>query len=341
MGGTLVLALAAILWLTERSSAGLPVLITAAIVLLVAIFEVSRMGSLRELNLLPALLASAAGVLLLSREAMEWSALRPHYAGLGDAFEPYPSASLRLAFAWAAVIAAATWGLLVSLRAWTQLGSVLPRAMTYAVIAAILVFVARDATGRLSVGFVVLGGLAVCTLPLLLRRPRGMKQLLGVILLCVWIVPPLPELWMFWNEWGTKSLIALLVLSKIGDTFGYYVGNAIGKSHPFPHISPGKTTAGCVGTFLGATASGGAMASLGLLHDDYTPTVFMGMFAGALINLAAQAGDLLESWVKRRAGVKDSSTIFGPSGGMLDQVDSLLLSIPVGAWIWALSVRAG
>ncbi len=336
-----MLALAAILWLTERSSAGLPVLITAAIVLLVAIFEVSRMGSLRELNMLPVLLAAAAGVLLLSREAMEWWALRPHYEGLGGTFDPYPRASLRLAIAWTAAIAAATWGLLVSLRAWTQLGSVLPRTLTYTVIAAILLFVARDATGRLSVGFVVLAGLAVCTLPLLSRRPRGLKQWLGVILLCVWIVPPLPELWMFWNEWGTQSLIALLVLSKIGDTFGYYVGNAFGKSHPFPNISPGKTTAGCVGSFLGATATGGALAALGLLHDSYVASIAGGMVGGAVINLAAQAGDLLESWVKRRAGVKDSSTIFGPSGGMLDQVDSLLLSIPVGAWIWALPVGAG
>jgi phosphatidate cytidylyltransferase len=54
------------------------------------------------------------------------------------------------------------------------------------------------------------------------------------------------------------------------------------------------------------------------------------------VNLAAQAGDLLESWVKRKAGVKDSSGLFGPSGGLLDQLDSLLLAVPVAlvAWPW-------
>ncbi len=52
------------------------------------------------------------------------------------------------------------------------------------------------------------------------------------------------------------------------------------------------------------------------------------------MNLAAQSGDLLKSWTKRRAGVKDSSTIFGPAGGLLDQVDSLLLAVPMACMTW-------
>jgi phosphatidate cytidylyltransferase len=48
-----------------------------------------------------------------------------------------------------------------------------------------------------------------------------------------------------------------------------------------------------------------------------------------VLNIAAQAGDLLESWFKRTGGVKDSGTLFGPSGGVLDVVDSLLLTGPV------------
>ena len=56
--------------------------------------------------------------------------------------------------------------------------------------------------------------------------------------------------------------------------------------------------------------------------------------AGATLNIAAQAGDLLKSWTKRRAGVKDSSTIFGPAGGLLDQVDSLLLTVPMSLATW-------
>ena len=62
--------------------------------------------------------------------------------------------------------------------------------------------------------------------------------------------------------------------------------------------------------------------------------VASGLLAGATINVAGQAGDLLESRVKRAAGVKDSGTTFGPSGGMLDLVDSLLLTLPAAILVW-------
>jgi hypothetical protein len=75
-----------------------------------------------------------------------------------------------------------------------------------------------------------------------------------VLGLALWLIPPLPALWGIWFAYGTSGLIALLALSKIGDTAGYYVGGAIGKSHPFPRISPGKTTAGCVASLVAATA---------------------------------------------------------------------------------------
>ena len=61
-----------------------------------------------------------------------------------------------------------------------------------------------------------------------------------------------------------------------------------------------------------------------------------GALLGLVLNLASQAGDLAESWVKRTAGVKDSGTTFGPSGGVLDVVDSLLTSAPVAVLLWTL-----
>lgn len=177
---------------------------------------------------------------------------------------------------------------------------------------------------------------AVLTLRHLARADDARERLLlgG---LALWLVAPLFGLLHVWWSFGAAGLTALVILSKIGDILGYYVGNALGRSHPFPRISPGKTTAGCVGSLLGAVAVGGALVPLGLLPAGPLG-IFGGLLAGLVVNLAAQAGDLLESAVKRKAGVKDSGRWFGPAGGLLDLFDSLLLSIPMAllAWPWIL-----
>ena len=137
-----------------------------------------------------------------------------------------------------------------------------------------------------------------------------------------------------------KGLVALLLLSKIGDTAGYFVGNAIGKSHPFPILSPGKTTAGCVASLVAGMLAGAACVATELLPPG-SLGIWGGVLAGAAINVAAQAGDLLESLVKRKTGVKDSGTWFGPSGGLLDLVDSLLLTVPAASVVFPLLFSNG
>jgi CDP-diglyceride synthetase len=148
-----------------------------------------------------------------------------------------------------------------------------------------------------------------------------------------WVAGPLAGLVIVTEMLGAGALVALMVLSKLGDTAGYYVGSLLGVRHPFPKLSPGKTWAGCVASLISATVMGWIFAVTGLFPD---PTIgaLSGLLAGATVNVAAQAGDLLESWTKRRAGVKDSGTRFGPSGGFLDLVDSLLLSVPVALLLW-------
>jgi phosphatidate cytidylyltransferase len=133
-----------------------------------------------------------------------------------------------------------------------------------------------------------------------------------------------------------------VVLSKIGDIFGYYCGNMWGKTHPFPRLSPGKTTEGCVGSFVAGCVAGVLCQVYGLLPAGEAaclPGFWAGGLAGASVNLASQAGDLFESSWKRQTAVKDSGTWFGPSGGMLDLVDSLLVSAPVAALTWPLLFR--
>ena len=88
-------------------------------------------------------------------------------------------------------------------------------------------------------------------------------------------------------------------------------------------------------SLVAGTAVGGGLAGAGLLPAG-SLGVLGGLLAGLVLNLAAQAGDLLESCVKRRSGVKDSGRLMGASGGLLDVVDSLLLTVPatVCGWPW-------
>lgn len=160
------------------------------------------------------------------------------------------------------------------------------------------------------------------------RRPGALSA--GAA--ATWALVPLPLLAEIWTRFGSGGLVALMVLSKIGDIAGYYVGSAIGRHHPFKRLSPGKTTEGCLASFVAATAVGPLCLAAGAFPDG---TSWLAAAAiGAVTNLAAQAGDLLESWVKRRAGVKDSGRTLGPSGGLLDVTDSLLLTVPVALAAW-------
>lgn len=167
---------------------------------------------------------------------------------------------------------------------------------------------------------------------------RGPRALLAGVL-CLWAGLGFASIHATWLMMGQAAFVLLLVLSKIGDIAGYYVGSAIGKSHPFPGISPGKTTAGCVASLVVAIVVAVAAAQLGYLGSERYGLV-SGLLFGVFVNLASQAGDLVESVAKRRAGVKDSGTWFGPSGGVLDLVDSLLLSVPVALVAWPLLFQA-
>ncbi len=176
---------------------------------------------------------------------------------------------------------------------------------------------------------------AVAFLVLAMITREGRASVRMCLALSLWAFAPMTSVTFIWSDYGTNGLVALLVLSKIGDVFGYYVGSAIGKSHPFPNISPGKTTAGCVASLVVGTVAGGLFSYFEMLPNGSLGIV-AGLLGGALVNIAAQAGDLFESKVKRLAEVKDSGTWFGPSGGVLDLADSLLFSVPMALITWPL-----
>ncbi|MSR61190.1 MAG: hypothetical protein EXS08_01915 [Planctomycetes bacterium] len=152
-------------------------------------------------------------------------------------------------------------------------------------------------------------------------------------LLAVWLLPPLFSVVLVDEAFGVVGLTVFVVLAKIGDNAGFFVGRAIGKRHPFPKISPGKTVAGCVASLVAGIVGGALILPFTL--GERTPAQFaLGALVGGLINVAAQASDLSESWVKRRAGVKDSSALLGPSGGVLDVIDSLFFAGPAALLLW-------
>ncbi len=124
------------------------------------------------------------------------------------------------------------------------------------------------------------------------------------------------------DEWLVLLLVAIVAL---GDSAAYYVGRATGKRKMAPRVSPNKTWEGAGASLLMAVfvATGWAVWR-GL---DPAPWAAVGVAT----NVAAQAGDLLQSAFKRQAGVKDSSNLLPGHGGVWDRTDAILLASPVFA----------
>jgi phosphatidate cytidylyltransferase len=129
-----------------------------------------------------------------------------------------------------------------------------------------------------------------------------------------------------WENGRTLVMFALLVV-WVGDTAAYFVGRAIGRHRLAPAISPQKTWEGAIANVLGSAGVGyvlwHASAALYLRH----------FIAAAIIaSLAGQAGDLLQSAIKRSAGVKDSGALLPGHGGLWDRLDALIFAVPAVWW---------
>ena len=126
---------------------------------------------------------------------------------------------------------------------------------------------------------------------------------------------------------GLEMSLLLCACVKIGDTTAYFVGRTIGRTKLSP-VSPRKTWEGSIGSVIGSVATAVIVGSVFLRYDLRVMAGF-----GLLVDLAGQGGDLLESYVKRLLGTKDSSNVFGEMGGFLDVADALLLAAPP-AYLW-------
>jgi len=149
--------------------------------------------------------------------------------------------------------------------------------------------------------------------------------------------------------WTIYTLLAVWA----GDIFAYFVGKSFGRHRMSPEISPKKTWEGAVASIMAsvivgalwmqhAPAISSALLRLGLIERRdgmfglEQPPLWPIILLSAVVNIAAQLGDLVESLIKRGAGVKDSGTILPGHGGMLDRIDAMLFAVPVvwayGAW---------
>jgi phosphatidate cytidylyltransferase len=130
------------------------------------------------------------------------------------------------------------------------------------------------------------------------------------------------------GETGTVLFVALAVACATSDVGAYLVGRRFGRTPLAPRLSPSKTRAGLIGNGLGA------LLGLALFAPALVPS-FGGPFVVLLVAIVAAGavwGDLLESAVKREAGVKDAGSWLPGFGGILDRIDSLLVTVALAYW---------
>jgi phosphatidate cytidylyltransferase len=172
------------------------------------------------------------------------------------------------------------------------------------------------------------------------------------VLAFAYVALPLGFLVQIREQWsGAFMLLYLLLVVWAGDIFAFFVGRSLGRHLMSPRISPKKTWEGAVASLIAGLVVGmllynyampisSALLNAHLIErrDGYfalqKPPLWPTLLLSAAINVAAQLGDLVESLIKRGAGVKDSGTILPGHGGMLDRIDALLFAAPV-LWYYA------
>lgn len=137
---------------------------------------------------------------------------------------------------------------------------------------------------------------------------------------------------------GMLPLVSLVVVAKAGDIAAYVGGTLLGRHRMAPGISPGKTWEGAAASLAGSSAAAWVVLESFGNRTMGGPWGGWACF-GICVGLAAMAGDLAESLLKRECGAKDSGNVLGGLGGLLDLVDSLLFAAPVAWMLWLLGAR--
>lgn len=229
-----------------------------------------------------------------------------------------------------------------------------PFTLLGAAASAAVVLLARDApspaawAGSTVIGLLTLAGVCLA-LSLRLRWPEGRPMgaagstLTGVIYVGVPLasIPFLRDVTAIVPDvdargiWVPMAFVLFpLLVTWASDSAAYFVGSWLGRHKLAPAVSPGKSIEGSIGGVLGAVGAGVLMSiwwldTLPLLTVSPLTAAWM----AAVISVLGQVGDLVESMLKREAGVKDSGRVFPGHGGLLDRLDALLWAFPA---MWAM-----
>src|SRR6202789_1048037 len=172
--------------------------------------------------------------------------------------------------------------------------------------------------------------------PLIQVLPDTAQGLFGLI----YIAYPLTLIPLLWKqEDGPALVVFLMVCVWAGDIAALYLGRAFGKRKLAPRLSPGKTWVGSIASIAGSILAAyivvliaNALTARGNTILHISEPLWQTLLLAAILNVAAQLGDLLESAIKRGAGVKDSGTLLPGHGGVLGRIDALLLAATVLWW---------
>ncbi|HVR26733.1 MAG TPA: phosphatidate cytidylyltransferase [Candidatus Polarisedimenticolia bacterium] len=170
-----------------------------------------------------------------------------------------------------------------------------------------------------------------------------------------YVALPMAMLVQLRQQWGGAFwLLYLLLVVWAGDIFAYFVGRSLGRHLMAPRISPKKTWEGAAASLAASLVVGILLFNHALQISSFLlrigliqrrdglfglekPETWPIVWLTIALNVAAQLGDLVESLIKRGAGVKDSGTILPGHGGMLDRIDALLFAAPV-LWFYAVAL---
>lgn len=215
-------------------------------------------------------------------------------------------------------------------------GAKTPRIASVVAVAVVFVFTfLRPELLAPLLGAITLALLILCAFRSPLQRvlPDSAYSVFGVLYigLSLTTLPLLSQ-----QENGSSLLIFLLFVVWAGDTLALYIGRTWGRRKLAPTISPGKSWEGAAASLAGSLIITGILlwvAATLLAHGigilSYPGPAYDWVVLAIIVNIGAQVGDLVESAIKRGAGVKDSGSLLPGHGGVLDRVDALLIAAPI------------